>query len=511
MKKLIIIFLAAFLCLGMFISCGKGDGDSSSVTEGQSTPDVSDTSEPPSEASRPEDDPYTDSEGRYVNTNEVIDWEEGEFSIIVRGKGAGTYQSDDFTTGSELYGDLLDTAVTERNNKIEAAYNVKLKIYKSDSLTGDPILNDIRTDISTNSRLYDAVMPTIAALSVLAAEGNLLDLNTLPYIKLEAPWWDASATKTFSVANKVYFTTGDITILNKVNSKGMLFSKEIVKNLGLDDPYALVKDHKWTYEKMKQMAKSATVINNKENVTAPENTWGMLASYNDALDFYGSAGQLLCAKDPDDFPYLVFGDETTMTIAQKIIDDMLEKNTWVVYAQNFEPNIWVTSLDAFIEGRILFRPSVFSATTKLRIAGADFGVLPMPLWNEDQDDYFSYCGTGETAGLGISIGCDDPDFSAYMVEAIACESKNIITPAYVELNLKSKDMQDNDSYDMLEIIFSNIVYDTGEAYDFGGLKRMFSSQVESGRNTLISDFDTKKQVIDTAIDDLIDSYLANQN
>lgn len=511
MKKLLCLMLVVLLCAAMFAAC-TDNGDTDESKADQSTPTQSENSENQSkevsDTSNPDDDPYLGQDGIYRITNQIIDWEEREFAVIVRGVGAGTYQSDDFTTGSELYGDTLDNAVTQRNQVIEEKYNVKIKVYKSDLTGSDPILSNIRSAIESGLNTYDAVMPAIPGLTVLALEGGLYDLTQFDYINLDAPWYDKDANETFSIGNKLFFTTGDITILNKVCSISMLFNKQLIETYGLDNPYDLVKEHKWTYDKVIQMAKAVTKDTDGEAGMSTKDTWGMLAAHMDALNFYGAAGQKLCLKDSDDFPYLAFGDETTFTIAQKIINDMIEAGTWVVYAQDFEDPIWVTSLDAFKEGRILFRPSGFSATTKLRLAGTDFGIVPMPLWNENQDEYYTYCGTGEVAGVAIPACAADPEFSAYMIEAISCESKNYITPAYVEINLKGKDVQDDESLEMLNIIFANITYDTGEIYRFGGINTLFADLVKNKQNTLRSEYDSRLNKIEDAIDELIDSYLS---
>lgn len=69
--------------------------------------------------------------------------------------------------------------------------------------------------------------------------------------------WDKNATEAFSFGNAVYFTTGDITILNKVCTNSILFNKDIIKNNNMEDPYALVREHKWTFDKLVEMAKAA--------------------------------------------------------------------------------------------------------------------------------------------------------------------------------------------------------------------------------------------------------------
>ena len=495
--------LALIMVSVLFVSCAENNG-------GDQSTEVSKTSETSTEASSENSEetsaspanPYMDSDGNYHITNELKNFGGEEFSIIVRGAISGTYQSDDFTTGSELYGETLDAAVTERNRKVEDTYGVTLKIYKNDN-----IQTDITTDISGGTQLYDAIMPTLTGLAVLAADGNLIDLGTLDDIHLDAPWYDPNCTDAMSINHQYFFTTGDMTILNKVNTSSILFNKEMIAAKNLEDPYELVRKHQWTYDKMKEMAKEVTADTDGEDGMSGKDTWGMLSSYADSLVLYNAADKLLCTKDADDYPILAFGDDSSVTVIQKILQDMEEENTWVVYAQQFEDPIWVTSLNAFIEGRVLFRPSAFSATTKLRIAGADFGIVPLPLWSEEQENYRSFCGGSQTAGIAISIGCEDPEYSAYMIEAISCESKKYITPAYMDINLKSKDAQDEESLEMLNIIFNNIVYDIGFVYNFGGIGGLFERLCKAKSTDIVSSFRADEPGITAAIEEVIEAYL----
>ena len=44
-----------------------------------------------------------------------------------------------------------------------------------------------------------------------------------------------------------------------------------------------------------------------------------------------------------------------------------------------------------------------------------------------------------------------------------------LQPAYYEVMLTTKLTRDNESAEMLDIIFSSRIYDNGEIYDFGGI------------------------------------------
>lgn len=507
MKKYLSLVILTVMLLTSLVACNNGnDKDTSSDTASENISTSSSASSDASSESGISDNtpgsPYVNEQGLFESQIPAIDMGGKKFTIIVRGAAAETYQSNDFTNDSELYGDTLNEAVARRNENVCNAYNIELVVNKSDSIN-----SDIRLDVSSGTQYYDAIMPTLPFLATLAQEGSLCDLKTLENIELDAPWWDSNATNAFSINEKCYFTTGDITILNKVNTPSILFNKDYLAELNMESPYDLVLSHKWTYDKMKEMAKAATSDTDGESGMTGADNWGMLSSYADCMSFFGAAGQTICKKDSSDLPYLYIGEGQSISILQQIFTDMSEKGTWLCYAQNFEPPIWVTSLDAFKTGRILFRPSAFSATTKLRIAGTDFGIVPMPLWSEEQDDYCSYCGTGETAGAAILLGCADPEYSARILNAFACEARNTITPAYLEVNLKSKDAQDSESLEMLNIIFDNIIYDIGEVYDFGSIKTAFSGMVAISDTNIVSKMDSLRDTINTKIDEVVASFV----
>lgn len=488
MKKLISFVLLLTLAFTCFTACKSDEGSTSDTSLGQNVTDE-----------------YMNADGQYVPRHEVKDMEGRTFTIIVRGSGAGTYQSDDFTTDSELYGELINDAVRKRNDTVQTYYNVELEVLKEDNIN-----SLVSLDCMSGTGEYDAIMPTLAYLSTLAAEGYLYDLTILDSFDENAPWYDENCSEAFSFNNQLYFTTGDITILNKVCTPSVLFNKEMAETYYPEvDFYQLVRDKKWTFDKMVELASGVDNIVTPDGSYSDENIYGMVGSYGDAASFYGASGETICTKDADDIPVLAIGEtERSVNLAKKILDTMADASkSWMIYSETCEAPIWETSFEIFYGGRALFRPSAFSATTKLRSRSEiEFGILPMPLMDSTQEEYYSYCGTSETAGIAIPISAKDPEFSAYMIEAYSAWAKNYLTEAYVEINLKTKDARDDESEEMLDIIFDNIVYDIGECYDFGGMGTLMYDLAKAGSSDFASTVASKKDVAQADIDEMIELY-----
>lgn len=487
MRKLIsALLIVVFLATGLVACNGNDKPDESALS-----------------SVKDENKDYKDADGNYVPAHEVKDLGQKKFTVIVRGSAYGTYASDDFVTNSQMYGELIDDATKKRNDMVEQLYNVDIDVVSSDN-----VYNDVQLDCQSSLGTYDAIMPSLSNLSNLATQGYLLDLAAIENFDIDAPWYDKNCTEAFSIRDQIYFTTGDITILNKVNTPSILFNKEMAaKYFPNEDFYQLVRDKKWTFDKLVESAQQVAQIVTSDGSYSDDNIYGMVTAYGDPGNFYGASGELICDKNAENVPYLTIGNnQRSVIIAQKILNVYKDAN-WLIFAQECEQPIWETSFAIFYEGRALFRPSVFSATTKLRsLSEIDFGVLPMPLMDENQDKYNSYCTTGATAGIAIPICAKDPEFSAYMIEACSAWAKNYITTAYYEVNLRYRDLRDNESEEMLDIIFDNIVYDIGQCYNFGGFTTMFYELTQNRSADIVSNIESRKTQAQEKIDELVEMY-----
>ena len=60
---------------------------------------------------------------------------------------------------------------------------------------------------------------------------------------------------------------------------------------------------------------------------------------------------------------------------------------------------------------------------------------------------------------GIPIDCKTPNDTALLLEALSAESPETLTEAYYDICLTGKAIRDNESAEMLDIIFNNYTID----------------------------------------------------
>ncbi len=490
--KLICLLIVGAMLLALLAACG----DNSQTSETPSQTD--DASSAESNEDIDEDLKWKDASGKYTTgyTKEDLGGYKDTFTVLVQGNAAETYQNVDFTTGeantTTFYGTFVDEGVSERNRIVEEQFGVKIIGLKDNNA-----ITTARSAAQSGDEDFDAVLLTAGELATLSGEGKLAELTSLEDLQLDAPWWDEKANEAFSISNKLYFTTGDITLLNKITTGAFLFNKELISQYHLENPYDLVYEHKWTFDKLIEIAKQIPENN-------PDDIHGLLIGFGDAASIYQSLGGTYTVKNADDLPILSVKNTQNVNRAMKLLDAYTLRGATVLITQECPDNIWVTSFAEFNEGRVVFRYSGFSAANKMRDYAVTFGIVPMPLYDEQQENYISPAGT--FGFVGIMATHQNPEWVAKMLSIVACGAKNYVTPAYYERTLTGRDARDNESEEMLDIVFENLCYDIGTVYDLGGLTNVFYDLTAQKSTAFSSKIDTVYSSAEKALQDAINLY-----
>lgn len=515
MKKFLALLLCLMTCGTAFLSSCNGEDEpepsSDAVLSGGSTEESSaDVS----------DSEWTDGivgylgDGKWGREMPEFKWSRDTFNVLVYNNNVQTtYFSEEIEP--DLYpttDTIISEAVRLRNDIIREKYGVEIKAVLCDNVN-----TTLKQQLEGGGDdCADAAMPFLINCATLAQTGNLYDLREFEkdgYIDLSMPWWEKNATESFSIANKVYFAVGDMSIMQKIVSSAIMYNKDMLieKHPELN-MYELVKEKKWTYDLLMSISKEYTYESDNEDGMTWLDTWGYGGTYGNIVSFYTASGQRLISKNSDDEPMLNAGtSERSINVLQKLLSTLTEKNTWVLHAEDMGEDIWNRTVKFFGEGRNLFRSTAFSAVKKIRAYDVNFGLVPYPLFDENQDDYYTPCAAKYAYGCVIPLSAPDPEFSAYMLDVMSAESKGEnaagLTRAYIEVVIKGKDLKaDEEACEIIDkYIFNNIIYDLGIIYDFG-IDTMLNTLVKNGSTDIVSALDANKESIAAKIDDVITLY-----
>lgn len=396
-----------------------------------------------------------------VFPNLKFDGEEIVFLTEVNSYNAYTSQE---IYAEEMNGSLINDAVYTRNLKVEEQFDVKIaeeKLSNATSIASSAIL--------AGDDVYDVVMPYLNSSIKNALQGLYIDLNTVDYLELENPWWDQRANEYLTFGGKLYFTTGDISILDNECTMVLFFNKKLIEEYDLDDPYALVKSGEWTLDRLFSMSSEMLLdLNGDGEIKSEDDQFGLFAATNVPHSMFFGAGERITDTAADGRLELVMYNERSSELVPYIIENCLGDNV-------MDNRDFFQSASAFMESRVLFAGWALTDINSIRDSKFDFGILPYPKYNKEQTEYYSFISTGLVPGLSIPITNDEPEKAGLICEAMAYYSVDTLTAAYYDNALNTRYIRDAESGDMLDIIFASRAYDIGYIYDVGGLGMMIEN------------------------------------
>lgn len=437
------------------------------------------------------------------------DYEGGEFLILdIDAPSAWWLENFEFYT-TEQNGEVLNDAIYTRNINIEERYNIKINEYRD--LNPQEI---IKKSISADDDTYDLCVAKMSELAKLATAGYFYNFTKTPYVDLEKPWWDHNAVEYFSLANNLYFMTGDYMLLDKYRVYCILFNKDIAQNYNIGNLYNTVDEGKWTIDLMHTMARSAVKDLNGNSEIDYEDQYGLLSQAYD--NFYGmvyGAGNRISVKDSDDMPVIEMYTERLTATVDKLIEFICDTDI-ALFMQDIKgtdrPDIYMATM--FEQGQSLFYNAllVCAKMTYQNTQDLDFGIIPQPKFDEEQENYLTTTQYTYSTGCGIPSNAGNIDMTGLLLEALSAESMYTTMPAFYEITIKTKYTPDEKAPVMLDMIFDNIIYDVAAVFDWGGLRTIIDNTLpQKKENLLTSLYEKAADKAETQMQKTMETYLGN--
>ena len=477
-----ILYLTTFLLITLFVSCGtETDKINDSDLSSEQSESVAD------DVSKKIPDPI------FKN----YDLNGRSFNILVQ--PIGGYIVSDFEVFPEISGEPVNDAIHDRNIALEELYNcIITPIYSSAMIT------DARKDILTNGNSYDAIMPALIDVNQLAGEGLLLDMNKIDALYFDMPWWSNESCKHLSIMHRLYYTLGDISIVDNNGSGALGFNKALLQMYELESPYKCVYDNTWTFDKFYDMCRGVSRDLNGDGIMNAEDQYGLCTDYGNILGMIYAGGEKLVTKNNEDIPVPSINNPRVMGIIDKVIQIYRDETVFgqtSIFGGHEQVNL------PFMNNQILFRHTSMYRFSQVRNMESDFGFVPFPKYEETQERYYTSTSYG-SPGVAIPITVSDPEETGAVLEALAYYGRAIVLPAYYEINLKTKITRDEDSVVMLDIIFDSFTIDLGYVYNFGGMREMFAQFVTKNENTFPSAYASIEPKILSEIEKLVETFKA---
>ena len=376
------------------------------------------------------------------------------YRILVR---KGATKSQYFEESQE---DIVDDAIYRRNKAVEEKYGITISASESSHGNYD---TDALNSILAGDDAYDIIFTHSRAAFAYAVQGAGYNIHDISTIHMDMPWWSKNINDNCTVNGRLYVLDGDISISSLGSAMCLLFNKRIFDEKGFDYPYEMVKDGEWTFDEFAYLAKKGGADLNGDGVIKPEDDqYGFFTSeWAAPINVLYAGGQKIYDKNDEGALELTLYSNKTVEIFDEFFSLM---NNEACFLQFTEGNINYSGPDIFQGGRAMIASGGLGSAQGLRNMDDDFGIIPYPKF--DENDEYSTAINGAAPLIIIPISVSDVERTGAITEALCAYGHRDVVPAFYEVSLKSKYARDEESEEMMDIIKDSIIYDIG--YVAGG-------------------------------------------
>lgn len=388
------------------------------------------------------------------------------FVIISRSPTASSYPA--FYIGTEEPTDVMSSAVYTRNTVTEEKYGIKIE-----QLVSDKIDTSVRNGVSSGTIEFDVILNQRESLASLATSGYLYDFNSLD-IDYSKPWWDANCAAGYEIDGKLYIMANDTSVSNLAGARFFFFNKNLIKNYQLTSPYTYIQQENWTLDNFLSLV-NAVYSDDGDQIRTGNDTYGLLmetgATNGNAIHLLVGCGIEFSSKDEAGMLTVDIDIDKVDNIFGKL-SAVLKGDTCLDYTGAADGaeysefgNKYNYGRNLFAQDHFLFVQANMGVTNQVSdMEGEGYGIAPNPKYSADQESYYH-----KMDKLSLIWGIPNSeslDFTkiANVMDYWAYESSRTVMPAYYEITIKSRRV--NDPYDtlMLDLVKSTIVYDISEVF-----------------------------------------------
>ena len=486
MKRISALMLALLMCFSVLVACGKTEEPAATTTAAtdaaagndDTTAAVTEETEPVEELEITIKPEYA---GKLINILCCGNWTYHEF------------------WAEEITGEPLNDARYNMTSMLNEIMGVEIQVQEDFGSSGGSGkgFTYIANSKMAGDHAYDLASIGTYDVSSLAYQGYLYDLNSMENIDLSKSWWDPKAKEQLEIDGHMFYTTGDAMTLDNNCTYCILFNKSMIAEYKLESPYDLVHSNQWTQEKMIEMSANIGADLDGNGKYDDQDRYGFLIWTDSAIGIMHAAGARFATIENGDTITYTLNTEKNLAVLERWINVRNDKNNMFIEGSG--------STKGFEEGRVLFYTRYINSVHSLRELDLDFGILPYPKGDAEQENY---CNTLHAYGNALMCIPDaaDPEMSAAVMEALSYYGQKELLPAYYDITLVGKGIRDAESEKMLDIIFATRFFDVGTYYQIGNLNVAVNDQLIKGSNSLTSMLKASEKVVQKTLDKINDGF-----
>ncbi len=457
-KSRVFLALTVLLALFLFVSCEKGNEENVNkpVTE--------------QNGSVVEGDVFAE---RVAIDDELGDYDFGGKTLRFVGHGGDINIFLD--TSKVNQGSLITDARFNTITSISDRFNVNFEVvYKSGI---NEVSEWVSKTVLSGVDEFDILSNHVLTTAGLVTKNLFLNWYDIPNVDFSKPWWAASTSEELSVNGKCVLAISDFNLSAITCTYCMVFNKNLANSYDLGNLYEVVNEGKWTFDYFTSLIDDIYIDTDGSGTKTSGDFYGILQlDRNHMNQWLWAFDNPIMKKDEEGVPAIALKTDKINNIVSTLYDYIY--NTEGVY---YEADFTDPS-EMFLSKKTIFDIVVIGdfLGEGYRNFDDEYGVLPMPKWDETQKDYYTMA-YGEHSVMAIPKTVKDTEFVGTVIEALSAESYKYVLPTLYEVALKTRYLRDNESKAMLDKILENRVFDFGYVYDgWHGFGYVLNDVMKSG-------------------------------
>ena len=243
-------------------------------------------------------------------------------------------------------------------------------------------------------------------------------------------------------------------------------------------------------------------------------TWGLVGVSFDTYMLVMGSGLAQVKKDSEDLPVFAMRDEANKNAFFKVYEMVGDKDRTLFVEDYFR---WDDAegkvvTQQFYNGKALFMTGSIQNISgdALRNAEIHYGILPMPKYNDAQENYSSTVNPYHFGVLCIPAWVTEDELPeiTFTLEAMAYLGNRDVTREYYDRTLKLKRFQDDDdSSEILDIVFRNRLVDISVIFNWADCIQYYNQLRSSGSDNVESFLQGKEGAFNAAMEQTIQNFM----
>lgn len=370
----------------------------------------------------------------------------------------------------------IGRVLSERNMFLEDKYGAQIVVKASNG----KVQEELKAASLSNTKYCDLLALSVAETTRLYDSGLLLDINTLPDFSLDNGYFDSSMAKTMATNQSLYILA-DPSALIYDDANVLFYNKDtiVLPEEGGVDPQILVSQGKWTWDKFDEYQKlAAAEVYRKWGGDIETDLFGF-GAYN-----YNTCPVAMWASCDLKIVENTYKNNLSIGMDIEFLVDRTEELRGYYNLVGKYPLDSDEARLAFEEGRLAFFQNKLDYIYGIRdgsAKGSNFGILPMPKYNEEQDGYKCMVDSeARVFSVPITISSESEErkkIISHVISATCAVGGKTIKNAYVD-SLLAVYLNTNEELLMAETICDSVCFDF--LYSYGSGIEMLSEGIYKG-------------------------------